>query len=425
MHDIRLLRDQLDLLRDGLRRRGKLEELTPVLARAESIERERRLAITELEAQQALRNKVTQDVAQLRKAGQDATALIAESRAIGDAISALEVRRAEADAAVQQLLYELPNLPLAEVPEGGEDANTVVRSWGTPRADGNAVKPHWEVGESLGMLDLPRGAKISGSGFIVYRGVGARLVRALMNMMLDTHTETHGYEECWVPLVVNRASMTGTAQLPKFEDDMYALREEDLFLIPTAEVPVTNLYRDEILEANELPKALCAFSACFRREAGSAGKDTRGLLRVHEFDKVELVRYTTPETSLDELEKLTGHAEAILQKLELPYRVVLLAAGDTGFASAKTYDLEVFAPGVGKWLEVSSCSVFTDFQARRANIRYRPAPGEKPRFVHTLNGSALAFSRIIASLLEHGQQADGSVRLPAALHPYMGREVLS
>lgn len=425
MHDIRLLRDQLDLLRDGLRRRGKLEELTPVLARAESIERERRLAITELEAQQALRNKVTQDVAQLRKARQDATALIAESRAIGDAISALEVRRAEADAAVQQLLYELPNLPLAEVPEGGEDANTVVRSWGTPRADGNAVKPHWEVGESLGMLDLPRGAKISGSGFIVYRGVGARLVRALMNMMLDTHTETHGYEECWVPLVVNRASMTGTAQLPKFEDDMYALREEDLFLIPTAEVPVTNLYRDEILEASELPKALCAFSACFRREAGSAGKDTRGLLRVHEFDKVELVRYTTPETSLDELEKLTGHAEAILQKLELPYRVVLLAAGDTGFASAKTYDLEVFAPGVGKWLEVSSCSVFTDFQARRANIRYRPAPGEKPRFVHTLNGSALAFSRIIASLLEHGQQADGSVRLPAALHPYMGREVLS
>lgn len=425
MHDIRLLRDQLDLLRDGLRRRGKLEELTPVLAKAESIERERRLAITELEAQQALRNKVTQEVAQLRKSGQDATALIAESRTIGDAISALEVRRAEADAAVQQLLFELPNLPLAEVPEGGEDANTVVRSWGTPRADVSAIKPHWEIGESLGMIDLPRGAKISGSGFIVYRGVGARLVRALMNMMLDTHTETHGYEECWVPLVVNRASMTGTAQLPKFEDDMYALREEDLFLIPTAEVPVTNLYRDEILEASDLPKALCAFSACFRREAGSAGKDTRGLLRVHEFDKVELVRYTTPETSLDELEKLTGHAEAILQKLELPYRVVLLAAGDTGFASAKTYDLEVFAPGVGKWLEVSSCSVFTDFQARRANIRYRPAPGEKPRFVHTLNGSALAFSRIIASLLEHGQQADGSVRLPAALHPYLGREVLS
>jgi seryl-tRNA synthetase len=424
MHDIRLLRDQLDQLRDGMRRRGKLTELAPLLERAESIERERRSAITELEGQQARRNVLTQEVAQRRKAGEDATAQMAESRAIGEAITALETRRAEAEAAVQQILYELPNITLPDVPEGGEEANTVVRSWGTPREDGASITPHWDIGAALRILDLPRGAKISGSGFIVYRGRGARLVRALMNMMLDIHTEEHGYEECWVPLVVNRASMTGTAQLPKFEEDMYALGEEDLFLIPTAEVPVTNLYRDEILEASELPKGFCAFSACFRREAGAAGKDTRGLLRVHEFDKVELVRYATPETSLAELERLTGHAEVILQRLELPYRVLQLAAGDTGFASAKTYDLEVFAPGVGKWLEVSSCSVFTDFQARRANIRYRPAPGEKPRFVHTLNGSALAFSRIIASLLEHGQQADGSVRLPAALQPYFGRDVL-
>ncbi len=424
MHDIRLLREQLDVLRDGMRRRGKLAELEPLLARAEAIERERRAAITELESQQARRNAITQVVAQKRKAGEHAAAQIQEGRELGEVISALEVRRAEAEAAVQRLLFEVPNLTLAEVPEGGEEANTVVRSWGTPRADGDTIKPHWEIGETLGVLDLPRGAKISGSGFIVYRGLGARLVRALMNMMLDVHTEQHGYEECWVPLVVNRASMTGTAQLPKFEDDMYALKDEDLFLIPTAEVPVTNLYRDEILEATDLPKAFCAFSACFRREAGSAGKDTRGLLRVHEFDKVELVRYVTPETSLQELETLTGHAESILQRLELPYRVVLLAAGDTGFASAKTYDLEVFAPGVGKWLEVSSCSVFTDFQARRANIRYRPAAGEKPRLVHTLNGSALAFSRIIASLLEHGQQPDGSVRIPAALQPYVGRAEL-
>ncbi len=424
MHDIRLLREQLDVLRDGMRRRGKLAELEPVLARAEAIERERRAAITELESQQARRNAITQVVAQKRKAGEDAAAQIQEGRELGDVIAGLEVRRAEAEAAVQRLLFEVPNLTLAEVPEGGEEANTVVRSWGTPRADGATITPHWEIGESLGVLDLPRGAKISGSGFIVYRGLGARLVRALMNMMLDVHTEQHGYEECWVPLVVNRASMTGTAQLPKFEDDMYALKDEDLFLIPTAEVPVTNLYRDEILDANELPKSFCAFSACFRREAGSAGKDTRGLLRVHEFDKVELVRYVTPESSLQELETLTGHAEAILQRLDLPYRVVLLAAGDTGFASAKTYDLEVFAPGVGKWLEVSSCSVFTDFQARRANIRYRPAAGEKPRFVHTLNGSALAFSRIIASLLEHGQQPDGSVRIPEALQPYFGRAEL-
>ncbi len=424
MHDIRLLRDQLDHLRDAMRRRGKLDELGPLLDRAEAVERDRRNAITELEAQQARRNKVTQDVAQRRKAGDDAADLIAESKSIGAAIASLETRRNEADAAVQQMLYELPNITLPEVPEGGESHNTVVRSWGTPREDGASLKPHWEIGETLGVLDLPRGAKISGSGFIVYRGAGARLVRALMNMMLDIHTDEHGYEECWVPLVVNRASMTGTAQLPKFEDDMYALKDEDLFLIPTAEVPVTNLYRDEILEATDLPKAMCAFSACFRREAGSAGKDTRGLLRVHEFDKVELVRYVTPESSLDELEKLTGHAEAILQRLGLPYRVLLLAAGDTGFASAKTYDLEVFAPGVGKWLEVSSCSVFTDFQARRANIRYRPAPGEKPRFVHTLNGSALAFSRIIASLLEHWQQPDGSVRIPEALQPYLGRSEL-
>ncbi len=424
MHDIRLLRDQRDLLRDGMRRRGKLVELAPLLDRAEQLERERRNAITELEGQQARRNSVTQAVAQRRKGGEDASALIAEGRSIGESIASLDQRRLDAEAAVQQLLYELPNITLPDVPEGGEEANLVVRSWGTPRTDGAALKPHWEIGESLGVLDLPRGAKISGSGFIVYRGIGARLVRSLMNMMLDVHTQEHGYEECWVPLVVNRASMTATAQLPKFEHDMYALRDQDLFLIPTAEVPVTNLYRDEILDATDLPKRFCAFSACFRQEAGAAGKDTRGLLRVHEFDKVELVRYTTPETSLQELETLTGHAEVILQRLELPYRVVLLAAGDTGFASAKTYDLEVFAPGVGKWLEVSSCSVFTDFQARRANIRYRPAAGEKPRLVHTLNGSAMAFSRIIASLLEHGQQADGSVRIPDALQPYLGRAEL-
>jgi seryl-tRNA synthetase len=424
MHDIRLLRDQLDYLREGMRRRGKLEELAPLLDRAESLEKERRTAITELEAQQARRNKVTQDVAQLRKAGGDAAALIAEGRAIGDAIAALEARRNEADAAVQAMLYELPNIPLAEVPEGDESHNTVVKTWGTPRADGASVMPHWEKGAALGILDLPRGAKIAGSGFIVYRGAGAKLVRALMNMMLDVHTEEHGYEEAWVPLVVNRASMTGTGQLPKFEDDMYAVPDEQLFLIPTAEVPVTNLYRDEILEASELPKGLCAYSACFRREAGSAGKDTRGLLRVHQFDKVELVRYATPENSRDQLELLTRHAETMLERLELPYRRLLLAAGDTGFSSAMTYDLEVYAPAVGKWLEVSSCSVFTDFQARRANIRYRPAAGEKPRFVHTLNGSALAFSRIIASLLEHHQQPDGSVRIPDALQPYFGRAVL-
>ncbi|WP_373062694.1 serine--tRNA ligase [Gemmatimonas sp.] len=424
MHDIRLLRDQLEHLREGMRRRGKLAELGPMLDRAESLERERRAAITELEARQAHRNKVTAEVGQRRKAGEDATELMAEGRAIGEQIATLEQRRAETEAAVQVMLYELPNITLPDVPEGDETGNTVVRSWGSPRTPHASIVPHWEKGEAFGMIDLARGAKISGSGFIVYRGRGARLVRALMNMMLDIHTEEHGYEETWVPLVVNRASMTGTGNFPKFEEDAYAVTEDELFLIPTAEVPVTNLYRDEILDASELPKRFCAFSACFRREAGAAGKDTRGLLRVHEFDKVELVRYANPDTSFDELELLTSQAETILQRLELPYRVLLLAAGDTGFSSAKTYDLEVFAPGVGKWLEVSSCSLFTDFQARRANIRFRPAPGEKPKLVHTLNGSALAFSRVIASILEHHQQPDGSVRIPEALQPYLGRAEL-
>lgn len=425
MHDIRLLRDQIDTLRDGMRRRGKLDELQPVLDRAESLEQARRAAITELEAQQARRNKLAQEVGQLRKTGQDATAQIAEGRAVGELVTSLEDKRNAAERELQALLYEIPNITLADVPAGDESHNTVVKTWGTPREDGATLQPHWELGAALGILDLPRGAKISGSGFVVYRRAGAKLVRALMNFMLDLHTEQHGYEECWVPLVVNRETMTGTGQLPKFEEDMYAVPEDGLFLIPTAEVPVTNLYRDEILEADDLPRALCAYTPCFRREAGSAGKDTRGLLRVHQFDKVELVRYATPENSRAELELLTSQAERVLELLELPYRRLLLAAGDTGFSSAMTYDLEVFAPAVGKWLEVSSCSVFTDFQARRANIRYRPAPGEKPRFVHTLNGSALAFSRIIACLLEQGQQPDGSVRLPEALQPYVGRATLS
>jgi seryl-tRNA synthetase len=424
MHDIRLLRDQMDHLREGMRRRGKLEELAPVLNRAELLEKERRDAIRVAEEAQARRNKLSQEVAQRRRNGENADDLVAESRTIGDELTALEEKRAAVEAEVQQILMELPNLTLDEVPAGGEEANTIVRTWGTPRAGDSGVAPHWEVGERLGMIDLPRGAKISGSGFIVYRGAGAKLVRALMNFMIDVHTEEHGYEELWVPLVVNRATLTGTGQLPKFEDDMYAIADDDLFLIPTAEVPVTNLYRDEILDAGELPRSFVAFSACFRREAGSAGKDTRGLLRVHEFDKVELVRYATPESSRDELEVLTAHAEKMLQLLELPYRVLRLAAGDTGFSSAMTYDLEVFAPGVGKWLEVSSCSVFTDFQARRANIRYRTAPGEKPRFVHTLNGSALAFSRIIAALFEHHQQSDGTITVPAALRRYLGRDTL-
>ena len=300
----------------------------------------------------------------------------------------------------------------------------MVRAWGEPRAAGGAA-PHWEVGARLGLFDPERAAKVSGSGFALYRGRGARLVRAMLNYFVDTHVAEHGYEEVWAPALVTRAAMTGTGQLPKFEDDAFAVRGDDLFLIPTAEVPVTNLYRDEVLDAADLPRGFVAYTPCFRREAGSAGKDTRGIQRLHQFDKVELVRYSAPEDSAAQLELLTGHAESLLRALALPYRVTLLAAGDTGFSSAKTYDLEVFAPGVGKWLEVSSCSVFGDFQARRANIRYRPAPGEKPRFVHTLNGSGLAFPRVIAAILEHHQRPDGSVAVPEQLRAALGADVLA
>jgi seryl-tRNA synthetase len=418
-----MVREQIDTLRAGLERRGALDTLAPVVDRAVELDRTRRETIQAVEERKAARNAVSQEVGQRKRAGQSADDLQQQSRALGDEIATLDRELVETEQQLSRILLDLPNITLDEVPSGGEENNSVVRSWATPRVQ-DKVQPHWEIGARLGLIDFERGAKISGSGFIVFRREGARLVRALMNLMLDTHTRDHGYEETWVPVVVNRASMTGTAQLPKFEEDMYALIEDEGFLIPTAEVPLTNLYRDEVLPESELPKALTAYSPCFRREAGAAGKDTRGLLRVHEFDKVELVRYTTPETSREQLELLTQHAEKVLQLLELPYRVVRLASGDTGFASAHTYDLEVFAPGAGKWLEVSSCSTFTDFQARRANIRYKPAEGGKPRFVHTLNGSGVAFPRIIAALLEHHQQPDGSVLVPAALCSYLGAERL-
>ncbi len=418
-----MVREHIDALRSGMRRRGALDALSPTIERAIALDKARRDTIQAVEERKAARNVVSQQVGQRKRGGESADDLQQRSRALGDEIARLDRELAETEGELSAILLELPNITLDEVPPGGEENNAPIRSWGTPR-EGARVQPHWEIGTRLRIIDFERGAKISGSGFIVFRGMGARLVRSLMNLMLDVHTREHGYEEMWVPVVVNRVSMIGTAQLPKFEEDMYALKGEDAFLIPTAEVPLTNLYRDEILPESELPKSFTAYSPCFRREAGAAGKDTRGLLRVHEFDKVELVRYVTPERSAEQLELLTGHAEKILKLLELPYRVVRLASGDTGFASAHTYDLETFAPGVGKWLEVSSCSNFTDFQARRANIRYKPTDGGKPRFVHTLNGSGLAFPRVIASILEHHQQEDGSVRVPAALSTYLGAERL-
>ncbi len=419
MLDHKLIRDDIALVRDAMARRGKLDVYGPLLTESEALDRARRHAIQQVEEKKAERNRVSQDVGKRKKAGEDASDLQASARTLGEEIAAHEAELTAIQARVDELLLSIPNITLPDVPAGDETHNVVVRSWGEPRAAAGVV-PHWEIGERLGLFDLPRGAKISGSGFIVYRGLGARMVRSLMNMMLDLHTGTFGYDETWVPVVVNRASMIGTTQLPKFEDDMYALRDEDMFLIPTAEVPVTNLHRDEILGADELPKAMCAYSPCFRREAGSAGKDTRGLLRVHEFDKVELVRYCAPEDGEAQLQLLLSHAEEVLRLLGLPYRVVLLAAGDTGFGSAKTYDLEVFAPGVDKWLEVSSCSLFTDFQARRANIRFRPAAGDKPRFVYTLNASGVAFPRVFAAILEHYQTADGGVDVPAPLRRWLG-----
>jgi seryl-tRNA synthetase len=424
VHDLRVLREQVDQLRDGLRRRGALDGLAEVIERGQSLEVERRTLIAAADERKARRNTNAQEVAKRKRAGESADDLIALGRSLGDEISQLERELAGVEEQLRGVLLEIPNLTLPPVPEGGEDNNVIVREWETPRPP-DGVKPHWDVAAALGMIDLDRAAKVSGSGFVFYRRNGARLIRALVNYFMDVHREEHGYEEVWPPLLVNRASMTGTGQLPKFEEDAYATRTDELFLIPTAEVPVTNLYRDEIIEPDAMPMAFVAYSKCFRREAGSAGKDTRGILRTHEFDKVELVRYASPETSADQLELLTRHAETILERLGIPYRRKLLAAGDTGFSSAMTYDLEAWAPGVRAWLEVSSCSNFTDYQARRANIRYRPAKGEKPRFVHTLNGSGLAFPRTVACILEHYQRPDGTVMVPDVLKPYLGFDVFS
>jgi seryl-tRNA synthetase len=418
-----MLREQIDLLRDGMRRRGILDTIGPFIDRGEELDRERRRLIQAVEERKAQRNASAQEVAKRKRAKEDADDLIAIGRALGDEIAQFERELATVEDELHRVLLEIPNVTLRHVPAGGEDQNVIVSEWGTPRSP-DGVKPHWEIGAQLGMIDVERASKVSGSGFVFYRRLGARLVRALMNFFMDVHRDEHGYEEVWPPLLVNRATMTGTGQLPKFEDDAYATRTDELFLIPTAEVPVTNLYRDEILEPDMVPMAFVAYSKCFRREAGSAGKDTRGILRTHEFDKVELVRYATPDSSESELEVLTRHAESMLERLGLPYRRKLLAAGDTGFSSTMTYDLEAWAPGVGAWLEVSSCSNFADYQARRANIRYRPAKGEKPKFVHTLNGSGLAFPRTIACLLEHHQNPDGTVTVPEALRPYLGTDRL-
>jgi seryl-tRNA synthetase len=421
--DVRRLRADPDGVRSALARRGDAAVVEAV-DRALEHDRRRRELLVEVERLKAERNARTEEVARRKRAGEPADELMAELRASGDRVKHLDDEVRAVDQALEEVLLPLPNLVLPGVPDGDASANRVVRSWGEPPRLDFTARPHWDLGPALGLFDLARGAKITGSGFPLFTGNGARLVRALANLMLDLHGRQHGYQELVPPLLVNRATMTGTGQLPKFEEELYRITDDGLFLVPTAEVPVTNVHRDEILDADALPKAYVAFTPCFRREAGAHGKDTRGLIRVHQFDKVELVRICRPEDSPAEHELLTSHAEAVLRLLELPYRVVELAAGDTGAAAARTYDLEVWAAGVGTWLEASSASTFTDYQARRANIRYRPAPGAKPELVHTLNASGVAFPRTIIALLENNQAPDGSVRVPEALARYLGADRL-
>lgn len=419
MIDLKLLRASPAQVRAALARRGD-PSLTRLLDEIEALDMKRRTLTAQLDQLKAERNDAAKADALVAKAqGGLPEATTVARRKLGERVAGLETELKQVETRLEEKALLVPNPPLPEVP----DEQTMLRSWGTPAPKGG--KPHWEIAEQLGILDLPRGAKLAGSGFPVLVGLGARLARALINLMIDLHAGEHGYVEVQPPFVVRREIMMGTGQLPKFEDDLYRTTPDDLFLVPTAEVPVTNLHRDEILDGSTLPKGYVAYTPCFRREAGAAGKDTRGLLRVHQFDKVELVRFCRAADSPAEHEKLTAHAEAVLQRLELPYRVAVLPANDFGFAAAKTYDLEVFAPGVGQWLEVSSSSTFTDYQARRANIRCRPRPGDKPEFVHTLNASGVALPRTIAALLETHQQPDGSVILPPALVPYVGTDRLA
>ncbi len=421
MLDLAFVRDHLPLIQEKLRQRGlKPEE---VLQEFPQLDADRRRLITETETLQAERNRASEEVAQLKKNQQDATALIESMKAVRARLDVLEKQAAEKEQQMRALLSGIPNLPHQSVPVGhSPEQNQEIRRWGAPPDFSFSPKPHWELGEQLGVLDLPRAAKLSGTRFAVYWDLGARLERALAAFMLDLHTREHGYTEVLPPFMVNSASLYATGHLPKFAGDQFKCENSDLWLVPTAEVPVTNLFRDEVLDGSRLPISLAAFTSCFRSEAGSYGKDVRGIIRQHQFQKVELVKFSRPEASYDELEKLTSNAEAVLQRLGLHYRVVTLCTGDLGFSAAKTYDIEVWLPGQQVFQEISSCSNFEAFQARRANIRYKPEGKSKTEFVHTLNGSGLAIGRTWVAILENYQQADASVLIPEALRPYMGTE---
>ena len=419
--DRRLIREEPDRVKRAVEAKGAAVDIESIL----SLDARFLSNLREGDDLKHERNVRSQEIGELKRSGQDSEALQGRMKAIAGRIKEIEAQNKEIEEELAQLLLTVPNIPHESVPIGKDaSANIVVRTWGKVEEPYFEIKPHWDIGEELGVLDLEMGRNVSGRGFIVFRGDGALLCRALINLMLDIHIE-QGYEEVSVPYLVHRDSMVGTGQLPKLEEDMYRTVPDDLFLIPTAEVPVTNLFRDTFIPAEKLPLKLTAYSACFRREAGSHGADTRGLLRVHQFDKVEMVKLVHPDSSYQELESLVGDACAVLEALELPYRVVTLASGDLSFAAAKCYDLEVYAPAVRKWLEVSSCSNFEDFQARRANIKIKKTSGEKHRFVHTLNGSGVALPRIVAAILELNQTPTGRVKIPPVLRPYMrGKEFL-
>ena len=418
MLDIKLIRDNPDSVRQALERRRSDFSIDDVLA----LDEQRRSLLTEVEGLKARRNEVSKEIG---RTGEKPPQLIEEMRSIGERIKGLDGQVESAEGQLNDLLLQVPNIPHDSVPVGDDETgNQVVREWGETRKFDFKPRPHWELGESLGIIDFERGVKLSGSRFYVLRDKGAHLQRALISFMLDLHTGEHGYTEMYPPFMVKRECMVGSGNLPKFADNLYHDDEDDFWFLPTAEVALTNLHRDEILPPDTLPLYYVAYTACFRREKMSAGKDTKGIKRGHQFDKVELYKFAAPDSSYDELEKMVNNAEEVCRRLGIPYRVLALCTGDLGFASAKSYDIEMWAPGCGEWLEVSSCSNCGDFQARRANIRFRPEEGDKPRFVHTLNGSGLALPRVLISLLENCQQPDGSVVVPEALRPYTGFEVI-
>ena len=423
MLDIKRIRENFDEVKAGVERRCKGDF---GIDRVKELDTKRREVLAEVEALKNKQNVTSREVPKLKKAGEDTTALFAEMKQLSARIKELDGELSDIEEELRSTLLGIPNVPNPQVQIGEDDSDNVeLRKWGTPREFGFEAQAHWDIGEGLDILDFERAGKISGARFTVYKGLGAKLERAVINFMLDLHTEEQGYTEILPPFMVNRDAMTGTGQLPKFEDDMFYVPAKDFFLIPTAEVPVTNLRAKEIIPAEELPIYYTAYTPCFRKEAGSAGRDTRGLIRQHQFNKVEMVKFTTPESSYDELEKLTNDAEEVLKRLGIPYRVVRLSTGDLGFSSAMTYDVEVWMPSYGRYVEISSCSDFEDFQARRANIRFKRDKDHKPEFVHTLNGSGLAVGRTVAAILENYQQEDGSVVIPEVLRPYMGgREVI-